>query len=91
MALIDSKYRIKIDMNYTTTNNAITATTNINTALAGLGRPETATRNNMNVYLLIVGLTAAEGASIKSALDTAWASAARSGGKVSLVRNGDPD
>ena len=91
MALTSSLYRIKIDMTYTSTGNANTAATSINNVLIAAGRPERAQVTSANVYLLIVGLSEAEGVTLKNSLSTGWSAAARSGGKVSLVRTNDLD
>ena len=83
-------YRIKIDVRYSTVANATTATTNINNVLAAQGRSEQATRNNQDVFVLIVGIpTQAEANNLISALNSAWSSTARSYGKVSCVRTDD--
>ena len=83
-------YRIKIDVRYSTVANATTATTNINNVLAAQGRSEQATRNNQDVFVLIVGIpTQEEANNLISALNSAWSSTARSYGKVSCVRTDD--
>jgi len=86
------KYRIKIDVRYSSTANATTATTNINNVLTAQGRVERATRTNADVYVMIPGLANQDEAeSLISALNPAWSSAARSYGKVSVVRTDDVD
>lgn len=83
-------YRLRIDVTYTSTGNANSALSAINTALSTAGRPETATRSGSTVDLLIVGITSqAEAEALRSALHTAWSSVARSYGKVSIVRSDD--
>jgi len=91
MALSNTNYRVKVDNTYTTTANATTAENAINTALAGLGRPETVTRTSANVFLLIVGLTEAQAVNIRGAILAAWSGPARSYGKVSVTRTNDTD
>ena len=83
-------YRIKIDVTYTTVNNATTATTNINNVLASDGRAERAVRTNTNVYVMIPGIeTQQEAETLLNDLNSAWSSTARSYGKVSMVRTDD--
>lgn len=85
-------YRIKIDVRYSSTANATTATTNINNVLIAAGRPERAVRTNADVYLMISGIaTQAEAELLINDLNSAWSSVARSYGKVSCVRTDDPD
>lgn len=82
-------YRLRIDLTYSTNNNATTAHTNINNTLAAEGRAEQATRDLRVVSLMIEGLTEAEAQSLTDALTPAWGSTTRSGGKVSTVRTGE--
>lgn len=80
-------YRLRIDLTYSTTNNANIATTNINNALAGLGYSETATRTNAQVSLEVSDIPDQDAAiALRNALTAAWGSRVRSGGKVSLTR-----
>lgn len=92
MALTDTKYRVKIDITYSSTANATTATTSINDVMVAQGRPERAVRTSAQVFLLVSGLsTQAEAEALASALHTAWSTPARSYGKVSIVRTNDLD
>lgn len=82
-------YRLRITYTYSTTANATTATTNINNALIAAGRSERAVRTNAAVDLKVVGLTQTEALTLHAVLNTAAHSAARAGGKFSLVRSLD--
>ena len=86
-----STYRVRITYTYSSTANATTAATNINNVLAGQGRPERAVRTNAAVELMVVGLVETEAKALHAALNTAAHSAARAGGKFSIVRTPDLD
>jgi hypothetical protein len=81
-----ASYRLRVDLTYSTTNNATTATTNLNTALAAAGRVEQAQRSTAAVSLLVDGITQAEAVALRDALTPAWAAGPRSQGSASVVR-----
>ena len=82
-------YRLRIDLTYSSNNNATTAQTNINNVLSSYGRAESAARNQRVVSLLIVGLEESTAKPLMDALVAAWGATTRTGGKVSLVRSDD--
>lgn len=79
-------YRVRITYSYNNTANATTAQGNINTYLAGLGRPETCSRTTTALDLQIDDLTEQEATTIGLGLTTSWAVGTRTGGKASIVR-----
>lgn len=84
-------YRLRVDLTYSTTGTATTATTNINNALAASSDPviaERAERTGSAVSLTVEGLTEAQADSLRVAMTSAWAVGTRSAGKVSVVRTG---
>jgi hypothetical protein len=83
-------YRLRIDLTYSSTANATTATTNINNVMIAQGYPERATRSSAQVSMIVEPIaTEAAGTALLNALNSAWGSTTRSGGKVSLVRRPD--
>jgi hypothetical protein len=79
-------YRLRVDWTYSTTASANTAVTNINNVLAAQGRPETVTRVNNDIDIIIEPLDEAAAISLRNALTTAWATGTRTAGKASVVR-----
>lgn len=87
MAMIESTYRIHLDITYSSTGNANTALSNINSALSALGRSETATRTSTTVTLVIEDIpTEAEAVTIRDGIKSAWSGSTRTGGKVGVAR-----
>lgn len=86
MTLLSALYTLDLDITYTSTGNATTAQTSINSALSGIGRAETVTRNSAQVTLNISGLTESEVVAIRSAIWTPWTSMARTVARISVVR-----
>lgn len=87
-----AKYRIRVDLTYSTTGNATTATTNINNVLAARTDPvipERATRASARVTVMVAGLEQAQAQALLAALQPAWPVGARTAGKVSMVRSED--
>lgn len=83
-------YRLRIDLTYSSVNNANTALGNINNVMATQGYPERAERSGTQVSMIVDPIpTEEEGVSLLNALNSAWGSATRSGGKVALVRRPD--
>jgi hypothetical protein len=89
MALSDTNYRLHIDWTYSSTGNANTALSAINSALASAGRPETATRTSNRVELVISGLTESEANTLRISLTSAWSASTRSYGKAAVARSND--
>jgi hypothetical protein len=79
-------YRLRIDYTYTTTANATTAQSNIDTALASAGRAERCSRASATITLQIDGLTEAAATALSDALNAQWAVGTRSAGKATVMR-----
>lgn len=83
-------YRLRINLTYSTTANATTATTNINNVLIAQGYPQRAERTNAVVTLEVDPIAdQAAAVTLRNALTAAWGSTTRSGGKVSIVQRPD--
>lgn len=84
-------YRVHVNITYTTTGNATSAASAINSALAGIGRSETCNVAGAVVELLITQITTeAEAISIRDTIKSAWSTPARTGGKAAVIRSNTP-
>lgn len=78
-------YIVRMSLTYSTTGNATTALTNINTQLANRGRVERATQAGATVSLAMDAVgTQTEAEALRDALTSAWGSGSRSAGKASV-------
>ena len=78
-------YVVRVSLTYSTTQNATTATTNINTELANRGRAEQATRDGTTVSLAIDDIASqADAVTLRNALTSAWSAGPRTAGKASV-------
>lgn len=78
-------YIVRVSLTYSTTNNATTALTNINTQLANRGRVERATQAGATVSLAVDGIASqADALALRDALTSAWGSSPRTAGKASV-------
>ena len=78
-------YIVRVSLTYSTTGNATTALTNINTQLANRGRVERATQAGATVSLAMDAVgTQAEAVTLRDALTPAWSAGPRTAGKASI-------
>lgn len=92
MALLGSKYRVKIDNVYGTGAVATSIKTSIDNVMIAAGRPERASiLTTTNVVLMVVGLDEDEAISLRDSLKAAWTGTTRTYGKVSVTRTNDID
>jgi hypothetical protein len=83
-------YRLRIDITYSSVNNANGSVTDINGVLSSMGYTETAQRSGTNVYLDVLGIPdQATAVAIRDALTPVWSARTRTGGKASIVKTDD--
>jgi hypothetical protein len=83
-------YRLRIDITYSSVNNANGSVTDINGVLSSMGYTETAQRSGSNVSLDVLGIPdQAAAIALRDALTPLWGARARTGGKVSIVKTDD--